>query len=388
MSDWKAMSALPGLNLRSPIEAGKAAIVPRDDPRLIGLCEESKKLKSFLGRFTDAFGEKLEPAVIIVASDAPPTMMTREAIAGLRDAAALSMVIHNRSQALRYGHMSRPSYSNSFALYPWFIDNVDQHLTIHTPGMLGTHYVRKFKGQCAPEVSVADVGELDFDVPLLSELMIRWASRFSTKKPSYEHRVLFRSLNMANQASLIPGGSDATFYDYGRIVGLWISAFEILAHPQGADVGYKQVYDMLKRAEWTSRKLVWRRWVAPEGKKKKKVRCSLPVWLCNHLYATRNDFFHGNEVSVKTLMIKNSKSSLFQVAAPIYRMLLTTFLDLQWRGQFPPITNVDGFAEAIVDRMSFTSGQKLAEDAILASVGKFPRGITSRRRAGHGPRCR
>lgn len=380
------MSTLPGLNLRSPIEAGRAAIVPRHDPRLVELCEKSGKLNSFLGRFTDAFGEKLDPAVIIVKSDAPASMMTREAIAGLRDAAALSMVIHNRSQTLKHGHLSRPSYSNSFALYPWFIDNVDRHLTIHTPAMLGTHYVGKFKGQCAPEVSVADVGELDFDVPLLSELMIRWDSRFSTTKPSYGDRVLFRSLNMANQASLIPGGSDATFYDYGRIVGLWISAFEILAHPQGADVGYRQVYDMLKSAKWTSRRLIWKRWVATEGKKKKKVRCSLPIWLCNHLYVARNDFLHGNEVNVKTLMIKKSKSSLFQVAAPLYRMLLTAFLDLQWRGQFPPISNIDGFADAIVDRMSFNSGQKLVEDAIMASVGHIPRGATSRRYAAHSRR--
>lgn len=382
------MAALPGVHLRSSIEAGRVAIAPLDDPRVAELCAESKNLKKFLGRFTDAFGQKLEPAVIIVRTDVPETMMTREAIAGLRDAAALSMVIHNRSFGLRYGQMHRPSYSNSFSIYPWFIDNADEHLTIYTPAMLGVHNVSEFKGQSAPEVPVADVNDMDFDLPLLSELLMRWETRFSTKRPSYSDRVLFRSLNMANQASLIPGGGDATFYDYGRVIALWISSFEILAHPDGSKVGYQQVFEMLGRAGWTSRKLMARRWTIYDRKKKRKVRCSLPVWLCDHLYGARNDFLHGNEVSVRTLMIKRSESSLFQVAAPLYRMLLTDFLDLRWRGQMPPMSEadtmegIDSIARAVVDHMSFSSGQRLVEDAILASVGKFPRRITSRRYAG------
>lgn len=386
------MAALPGVHLRSPIEAGRAAIAPLDDARVGELCAESKNLKKFLGRFTDAFGQKLKPAVIIVRADVPETMMTREAIAGLRDAAALSMVIHNRSFGLRYAQMHRPSYSNSFSIYPWFIDNADEHLTIHTPAMLGVHNVGDFKGQSAPEVPVADVNEMDFDLPLLSELLIRWEARFSTRRPSYNDRVLFRSLNMANQASLIPGGGDATLYDYGRLIGLWISAFEILAHPEGANVGYQQVYDMLGRVSWMSSKLTARRWTIMDRRRRRKVRCSLPVWLCDHLYGARNDFLHGNEVSVKTLMIKRSESSLFQVAASLYRMLLTDFLDLRWRGQMPPMSdadNLDGIesiARAVADHMSFSSGQRLVEDAILASVGKFPRRIASRRLAGRHQR--
>lgn len=44
---------------------------------------------------------------------------------------------------------------------------------------------------------------------------------------------LTRSLNMAYHASLLPAGTDTTFYDVGRIVSLWVSAFEILVHPGG-----------------------------------------------------------------------------------------------------------------------------------------------------------
>ena len=387
MSEWKAMSVLPGLRLRSAVEAGPAAIVPRADPRVAELCDESKKLKKFLGSFTDAFRQKLEPSLIIVRKDILPTMTTAEAIAGLRDAAAVSMIIHNRSLELKHPRQNRPSYSNALSIYPWMVDNADQHLIALTPAMWATHMVSQFKGQGSPEVPVADVGDLDFDQALMSELLRRWHSRFSIKKPTYEDRVLFRSLNMANQASLTPGGVDAIFYDYGRLIALWVSAMEILAHPDGDDVGYKNVYEQLMQVRWTSRRLRWKKWVAFEGRKKpKKHRYPLPIWLCNHLYKARNDFLHGNEVTAKSLLIKNSKSSLFQVAAPLYRMSLTSFLKLEWNGHIPPMTNMDGFVSAFNDRYSFQGDQRVVEDALLAAVGKLPRSATSRRHPGGAKR--
>ncbi|MGO7661634.1 hypothetical protein ACC697_04050 [Rhizobium ruizarguesonis] len=385
MSEWKVISALPGLNLRSPIEAGVAAIVPSGDARLLDLRSESKNLNKFLGSFTDAFREGVDPSAIIVKKDIAPTLTTAEAIAGLRDAAALSMVIHNRSLDIKYPGQHRAAYSNAFAIYPWMIDNADEHLIALTPAFWGTHLVSKFEGQSSPEVPIADVGDFDFDQALLSELLRRWHSRFSSDKASHADRVLFRSLNMANQASLTPGGVDATLYDYGRLIALWVSAFEILAHPAVGDSSYKVVYQQIEDAKWTSQRLRWKKWVAFEGRTKpKKHRYSLPIWLCNHLYKARNDFLHGNEVTTKSLLIKNSKSksSLFQVAAPLYRMALTSFLKLEWKSHIPPIANVDSFVSAFNDRYSFTGDQRVVEDALLASVGKLPRGVTSRRRAG------
>ncbi|AMD59432.1 hypothetical protein AWN88_14260 [Agrobacterium tumefaciens] len=383
MSEWNAISILPGLKLRSPIEAGVAAIVPSDDPRLLELRSESKKLNKFLGSFTDAFRDGVDPSVIIYKKDIAPSLTTAEAIAGLRDSAALSMVIHNRSLEIKHPGQHRAAYSNAFAIYPWMIDKADSHLIALTPAFWGTHLVSKFKGQSSPEVPIADVGDFDFDQALLSELLRRWHSRFSSEKPLYADRVLFRSLNMANQASLTPGGVDATLYDYGRLIALWVSAFEILAHPPNGDSSYKVVYQQIESAKWMSRRLRWKKWVAVEGRTRpKKHRYSLPIWLCNHLYKARNDFLHGNEVTAKSLSIKNSKSSLFQVAAPLYRMALTSFLELEWKGHIPPISNVDGFASAFNDRYSFMGDQRVVEDALLASVGKLPRGVTSRRRAG------
>jgi hypothetical protein len=59
MTDWLPGLVLPNMILRDPIEAGIAAFVAWDDPRLIAACKKDKSFNSFLTRFTDAFGVKL-----------------------------------------------------------------------------------------------------------------------------------------------------------------------------------------------------------------------------------------------------------------------------------------------------------------------------------------
>ena len=54
---------------------------------------------------------------------------------------------------------------------------------------------------------------------------------------------------MARAASKMPGGSDATEYDAGRAVALWVSAFEILAH-DGNRADFGRVLSLLGRVQW------------------------------------------------------------------------------------------------------------------------------------------
>jgi hypothetical protein len=68
-----------------------------------------------------------------------------------------------------------------------------------------------------------------------------------------EGQSLFRSLNMANQALQAPGGTDTTYYDVGRSIALWISAFEILAHPPNANANLQVVYELLENIKWQTR---------------------------------------------------------------------------------------------------------------------------------------
>lgn len=83
-----------------------------------------------------------------------------------------------------------------------------------TPAILGTHEVARFKGQSSPALFRTQLSCSDIDQPLLAALMTRWRRRY--------------------EASLLPAGTDTIFYDVGRIVSLWVSAFEILVHPGGS----------------------------------------------------------------------------------------------------------------------------------------------------------
>jgi hypothetical protein len=64
------------------------------------------------------------------------------------------------------------------------------------------------------------------DDALLNELLKRWARRYSSEKPHWKDRALFRSLNRANAAANLPGHADITQYDLGPLVALWDGLLE------------------------------------------------------------------------------------------------------------------------------------------------------------------
>lgn len=53
----------------------------------------------------------------------------------------------------------------------------------------------------------------------------------------------------------MPAGVDATLYDFGRSVALWVSAFEILTRPQEGQASASSVYAVLDRVPYLDAKL-------------------------------------------------------------------------------------------------------------------------------------
>jgi hypothetical protein len=88
---WTPVFVLPNLNLGGPIEADLAAIVPASDPRVVAVGRDHPRLRKFL-RFRDAFGQRFRPAVLIMREDAPARFFDVSAVAGLRDAIAISAI--------------------------------------------------------------------------------------------------------------------------------------------------------------------------------------------------------------------------------------------------------------------------------------------------------
>lgn len=248
-TNWIVVFVLPNIALQRAIDNGPLALVPRDDPRVQAQRRAHPSLRKFLERFTDAFGERLRPAVLIVRRDAPRAVFTVDALASFRDAVALSVVPRSRAIQITHRINHGVNFSNAFWLYPWMLDKDNQDLIGSTPALLAVHEVATFKGQSSPELAVQTLSEGDIDEPLLTALLARWHRRYTGRRPVWADLALFRSLNMANQAALLPAGTDTTFYDVGRAIALWVSAFEILVHPGTGKADLWAVYDLFDGVE-------------------------------------------------------------------------------------------------------------------------------------------
>jgi hypothetical protein len=232
--NWIPVAVLPNLYTRRTVEGEVVALAPAHDARVLAFISGHPKFGKFLARFTDTFQVALEPVVFIVREDTIARFVdTQGALLSFRDLVALSVVPYARCHGLVYGGSDRIMYANSFWLHPWMVDN--ETLAATTPAFTGVHVVEEFQGQASPDLPVMELGELDR--PLFDALLARWQRHYLGKRQRWQDRALFRSLNMAHHAAQLPAGMGTTLYDLGRIAALWVSAFEILAHPRTESSG-------------------------------------------------------------------------------------------------------------------------------------------------------
>lgn len=367
MAEWTPIWVMPNLRLREPIEGdGKAAIASISDPRVVALAREHAKFRSFLGRFHDAFKVEIEPSVFL-AKKLKNKPLRLEALASFRDLVALSVIPYARAKTLVYIR-SLPGifYSNVFYLYPWTLDNKFEHLITHTISGRGLHDVSKFDGQSSADIFSQELSPSDVDEPLFNELVKRWKSRYFKPKPSHADVALFRSLNMANVACQVPGVVDTTLYDVGRTIAMWVSAFEILAHPgTGKKVHVTTVYDLFETVDFQDKNIGKRRYSAWMPNLKRHTKGNLPRFVYGQLNEARNAFLHGNTVSPATLRAKGSPALLFHIAPPLYRLALTAMLPLKMTQKMPPASQLKAFGKYISDHLDYYDFQQLMERAVL-----------------------
>lgn len=364
--EWRPVAVLPALRLGMTIEAGHAALVPSSDPRVRAIKGAHAVFRTFLARFADAFRVPVQPAVLLVHAESPTPFFSSESLASLRDAIAVSTVSYGRALEIIYLRGHRIGFADAFAFYPWMVDRQFEGLVAITQAMHAIHEVERFRGQPAPGVPEADLREGDVDRPLLNALLHRWRGRFSAKAPAWEDVALFRSLNMAHQACLMPSAAaDTTLYDVGRQIALWVSAFEILVHPgPGGQANRNAVMHLLDQVDWRYRDCKARRYPVRGGKKVE--RRQLAAALYDRVYRARNDFLHGNPVSRATLNLRVNGRTLFHIAAPLYRLALTSFLGLR-PAPFDPKLDAASLGAAMAARMEFEGYQGRHEEALLTA---------------------
>lgn len=322
---WWPMFSLPNLQVKFPIEVDGFALVATDDFRITSITKQQPRLGSFLKKFKTEFGDPVQPSTIIWRKDKPDTYRSISAISGFRDAVSMSVIPLSWAKVHQFGHVQGPMYSDTFAVYPWMVDNQGEGLITQTPSLLGYHEVKYLRGQTMPALSQHQLDRRDIDMLLLTELLKRWERSFATSNPTVEDERLFRSLNMANAAAMLPAGADAKLYDIVRSVALWASAFEIL-YP-AKNQAFKGIYSALEGITWNNSACSDKKYQV-YGDKTGALH-SLPVWLFGEISHLRNDALHGNPMSPSRLVVVPAKQPLHVFAAPLYRMILTAYLDLK-----------------------------------------------------------
>jgi hypothetical protein len=363
---WDPVFVLPNVDLVADIGCETTVLAPARDGRVSAIRRASPMFRRFLNRFSDNFGQKFEPAVLIIRSEHGPAERDVTRIASFRDLIAVSTTTNAWSSELRGRRGHRAMFGETFAIYPWMLDRHDEHMIGSTPAILGMHEVARFKGQSSPSVFRPKVGHDDVDQPLLAALMAAWVRRYDAPTPAWRDIALMRSLNMAYNASLLPAGTEATFYDVGRVVSLWVSAFEILVHPGGKGrAGPTQVFDLIESTPWL---LAASRALDHETGGRTPIARTTASWIYQSLYRCRNEFLHGNPVERADIMLETPVRTVLEYAAPLYRLALTAFLPLTYDDAPPPAADVKGVAGYISGLMDFRAPQKAAEQALLTAI--------------------
>jgi hypothetical protein len=155
-----------------------------------------------------------------------------------------------------------------------------------------------------------------------------------------------------------------TFYDVGRSLALWVSAYEILAHPGGNGwSGFSTVTAELEKVRWRNNKLSEKVYTI-DGKAPQQVQ--LAAWVCKKIYDLRNDFLHGNDVDASHLLLNDQ--AMIDYAACLYRLGLTGFLDLHFNQNAPDLQDTEATAAHVAERVRFNRFQEAYENALLRAA--------------------
>ena len=354
---WVPIIALPNVNVKFRVEGRYAAIVGYYDKHLARLRGKHPEFKRFLSRFRDTFNQRQRPSVLLLHEDKLDIYRESEAVAAFRDLLAICCVPYARAMVLKAGRSHLDAkFSNAFAFYPWMIGRDNESLVATSPALGGFGGTASFTGRTSPEIGYSTIQDLD--EPLLKTLIERWEIRFGAKEPEWPDRALFRSLNMAYHAAQTPFDAAGTPYDAGRLVGLWISAYEILVH-DGKRANENAVKALLTKTNAQS--------------------SDTRVKLCRALYAARNDYLHGNPIQPDT-----TPDILNHYASVLFRLALTEFLGLHRR-----IPHIPGsgkrwarkLGKEIALHIDFNQHQERYEDALDTFVNpRTRRGEAHRRK--------
>jgi hypothetical protein len=301
MKTWNFCALLPNLCLKEAIGNDTMLTVPYDDIRLQKMAAADSRLCLFLEGFSDPFGRKRFPSAIISRLQTAP--LPGDDVIDFRNAVATSCVVGGaQNSVLVQPPMSTVfplGHSDYFELYPMFLpgDGKRAFLTSSYAGIGLDTELERFRGQTSPRLHNVEAGVPVVDSFLLDALMAAWKALYIDGRP-VDNRVigLFRSLQVAFHAAALLSKNEASMHDFGVSVSQWVSATEILLHPEKKDVRKRQVLDVLAGYPWQEPALRQTMKTLPATRHHNAVLLNAAQVLFHQLCETRNDFVHGNDL--------------------------------------------------------------------------------------------
>lgn len=305
------------------------ALVPWDDTDL-AFHRTIDGYDSFMSKFTDVFGREVSPSVIVMNEHVIRAEQWFPAITAFRNILAISSIPRAWSEAIS-SNRQPPGlyYGDYFQIYPYHI-NADGTASAFNPAACSTDVLTKARGQNTPGLHNFSELQQFYDQELLCELLACWADRFAFHPvdETWRSTALFRSLEMAFRASLMPSDNQGSLGDYGAQVALWVSACEVLAHDQTNSSAHKVSKTLLKPCVFDSPQL--NASDCPTCIDGTHRRLTLVQALYYQLNNVRNDFLHGNNLEHDDLFPWKNPTHyhpLPMLAPLIYKCALLTYLD-------------------------------------------------------------
>lgn len=277
------------------LETEYVAVVPPEDPRVSTIADRIPATKKLVSSFRDSLGRPARPSVLIVRRDAP--LLERdgvEPIVSFRNAIAFSIILRARAQMLSDRGLREPTWSDTFDFHPAFV-NRRGSLVASSPALTASH-TRGDQYLAMPSPHLPLEGErLTVDRFLYRSFAREWKRRYSVPvRKERLGRVLFRSLEVAYQASSVAMKNQGSLNEDGIQVALWVSALEILAWPTKRYANEAIVLDLLGQYRWRDVALNRRAFRGTVQKKRRSLNAVQKI--CHAMYSARNDFLHGNPV--------------------------------------------------------------------------------------------
>jgi hypothetical protein len=350
MKEWQFCALLPNLRLKEPIGNEVMSMVSYEDTRLREIANADARLRVLLENFTDQFDRKRYPSAII--SRLPAAPLPGGDLIDFRNVVAISCFVGGAQ------HWRPPmstvfpiDHSDYFDLYPIFLPcNAKSALLTNSHAGIGMDTeLEKFRGQTSPGLHNVDAGVPIADPFLLDTLLVEWNALYVDGRP-VDNRVvgLFRSLQVAYHAAAMPAKNHASLHDFGISVSHWVSAMEILLHPEKGDVNERHVLNELSKYPWQALALRRTKKYLPsrrrnrecaffslfKGRSAKANFRTMPLnavqILYHQLYKTRNDFVHGNDLvnAPHHSPLQNMKGpGWLEVAPLVFKAALSCFFN-------------------------------------------------------------